>query len=117
MREDPFGGPIIGSSALKPGVRPNVDIPVTASKVWPSTGGMSVAPDRPENLHPLRRPAAYGGSGKDPIWYINVASLGSDLQFRVDSSTHALFGPARAMSIDEYQKALEATKPFWKKLP
>jgi hypothetical protein len=39
------------------------------------------------------------------------------LQFRLDSPTHGLIEPARPMSIDEFQKALEATKPFWKKLP
>jgi hypothetical protein len=78
---------------------------------------MSVAPEHPANLHPLRRPAAYGGSGKDPVWYIAIASLGLDLQFREDSATHGLIEPKRTMSIDDLQKALEATKPYWKKLP
>jgi hypothetical protein len=78
---------------------------------------MSVAPDRPENLHPLRRPHAYGGSSKDPIWYITVAMLGADLQFRQDSVTHGLIEPAQMMRIDALQKALAATKPYWKKLP
>ena len=117
MREDPAGGPMIGPSARTLGVRPNVDIPVSAGLVQPNTGGLSVAPDRPENLHPLRRPPAYGGSGKDPIWYIAVDLLGEDLRFRQDSITHGLIEPARTMSIDEFQKALEATKPDWKKLP
>jgi len=78
---------------------------------------MSVAPDRPENLHPLRRPPAYGGSGKDPVWYIAIGLLGGDLQFHQDSATHGLIEPARAMPIDALQRALEATKPHWKKLP
>ena len=117
MREDPAGGPMVGPTARTLGVRPNVDIPVVAGQVQPNTGGMSVAPDRPENLHPLRRPPAYGGSGKDPMWCIPVAALGGDLRFRQDSSTHGLVEPARPMSISELQKALQATKPSWKKLP
>jgi hypothetical protein len=117
MREDPTGGPIIGPSARTLGVRPNVDILVIAGQVRPKTGGLSVAPDRPENLHPLRRPRALGGSGKDPVWYIAVASLGNDLVFRQDSGTHGLIEPARTMLIDELQKALAATKLNWKKLP
>jgi hypothetical protein len=117
MGEDSGGAPMIGPSARKLGVRPNVDIPVTVGQVQPNTGGMSVAPDRPENLHPLRRPPAYGGTDKDPIWCIDIASLGGDLVFRPDSATHGLIEPARTMSIDEFQTALEATKPYWKKLP
>jgi hypothetical protein len=117
MREDSAGGPMLGPSARTLGVRPNVDILVVAGQVQPNCGGMSVAPDHPGNLHLLRRPLAYGGSGKDPVWYIDVASLGGDLQFRQDSPTHGLIEPARPMLIDELQKALEATEPYWKKLP
>ena len=117
MREDRAGGPTVGPTARTLGVRPNVDIPVIAGQVRPNTGGMSVAPDRPENLHPLRRPRAYGGSGKDPVWYISIDLLGGDLQFREDSARHGLIEPARTMSIDDLQKALAATKPYWKKLP
>jgi len=117
MREDPFGGPVIGPSARTLGVRPHVDIVVVAGQVWPNMGGMSVAPDRPENLHPLRRPPKYGGSGKDPIWCIEATLLGNDLQFRRDSPTHGLIEPARAMLLDEYQQALQATTALWKKMP
>jgi hypothetical protein len=116
MREDSAGCPMVGPGARTLGVRPNVDILVIAGQVCPNTGGMSVAPDRPENLHPLRRPPALGGSGKDPVWYIAITSLGDDLQYRQDSVTHGLIEPARTMLLDELQKALEATKPYWKKL-
>jgi hypothetical protein len=108
---------MVGPTARTLGVRPQVDIPVVAGQVRPNTGGMSVAPDDPVNLHPLRRPPAFGGSGKDPVWYIAVAALGVDLQFRQDSGTHGLIEPARAMSLHDLQKALDATKPYWKKLP
>jgi hypothetical protein len=117
MREDPAGRPLVGPTARTLGVRPTVDVPVVAGKVSPNTGGISVAVDRPENLHPLRRPPAYGGSGKDPVWCIGIDLLGHDLQFRQDSATHGLIEPARTLAIDELRKALEATKPSWKKLP
>ena len=117
MREDRAGGPMVGPSARTLGVRPNVDIQIMAGQVRPNAGGMSVAPDRPENLHPLRRPPAHGGLGKDPVWYIAIDLLGGDLQFHQDSATHGLIEPARDMPIAAFQRALEATKPCWKKLP
>jgi hypothetical protein len=117
MREDLAGGPMIGLSARALGARPYVDIPVVAGQVHPNTGGMSVAPDRPENLHPLRRPPAYGGSGKDPVWCIGIDLLGPDLLFRQDSPTHGLIEPSRPMPFGEYQQRLADTKPFWRRLP
>jgi hypothetical protein len=78
---------------------------------------MSVAPDRPENLHQLRRPPQYGGSGKDPIWALDLGRLGADLQFRQDSPTHGLLEPATTLLLAEYQQRLSDTKPFWIKLP
>jgi hypothetical protein len=78
---------------------------------------MSVAPDHPANLHPLRRPPAYGGAGKDPVWCIALHLLGNDLRFRQDTATHGLIEPARIMALDDLRRALEATKPLWKKLP
>src|SRR6266542_53264 len=85
MREDAAGGPAIGPTARTLGVRPAVDVPVSSGQVRPNTGGMSVAPDRPENLPFLRRPAAYGGAGKDPVWGISLDKLGGALQFRQTS--------------------------------
>jgi hypothetical protein len=117
MREDPAGGPMVGPSARTLGMRPNVDIPVLAGLVQPSTGGMSVALHRPENLHPLRRPPAYGGSGKDPVWHLALGLVGGDLQFRQDSATHGLIEPARTMPLADFQMALEVTRLSWNKLP
>ena len=117
MREDPAGGPVVGPTARTLGVRPHVDIPVVVGQVQPNTGGMSVALGRPENLHPLRRPPRYGCSGKDPVWGLHTDQLGADLQFRQDSATHGLIEPARAMSLDDFQRHLENTKSLWTKLP
>jgi hypothetical protein len=85
--------------------------------IQPGRGGLSVAPDRPANLHPLRRPPGYGGSGKDPLWYIRVDALPEELQFRQDSATHGLIEPATAMTLDDFQDALARTRFAWKKLP
>jgi hypothetical protein len=117
MREDPAGGPSVGPTARTLGVRPSVDIPVVSSQVFPKTGGMSVAPDRPENLHLLRRPLAYGGLGKDPVWWIDIDMLGSDLEFRQDAPTHGLIEPSRVMLLDEFQARLADTQPYWQRLP
>jgi hypothetical protein len=117
MREDSAGSPVVGPTARTLGVRPQVDIAVVAGQVQPNTGGMSVAPDRPENLHPLRRPPNYGGTGKDPVWCLRADQIGADLQFRQDSATHGLIEPARLMSLDEFQRRLEDTKHLWTRLP
>ncbi len=99
VAEDPAGGPLVGPTARTLGVRPNVDIPVLAGWVRPNTGGMSVAPDHTDNLHPLRRPPTHGGSGKDPAWCVTLDLLGSDLGFRQDSTTHELIEPVRPMAL------------------
>src|SRR5262245_2122963 len=112
MRDDPLGGPAIGPSARTLGVRPAAppggDIPVAGGQVHPNTGGMSVAPDDLMNLPPIRRPKSLGGSGKDPVWYIDIDLLGSDLAFVQDKSTHGLIEPGRSMTLDEFLKALAA---------
>jgi hypothetical protein len=45
---------------------------------------MCVAPDSPENLPTPRRPPEHGGTGKDPIWELNVVDLGDELVYRED---------------------------------
>jgi hypothetical protein len=117
MREDHSGAPMIGPTARTLGVRPHVDVLLDAAGlIQPGTGGLSVAPDRPENLHPLRRPPAFGGTGKDPVWYINADLLPGDLQFRQDSLTHGLIEPRMPMSLADFQDALARTRTAWKKL-
>lgn len=117
MREDVDGLPMLGRTARTLGIRLDVDIPVVAGLVQALTGGMSVAPDHPGNLHSLRRPPAYGGRGKDPVWFIVSDDLDADLTFRLDHPTHGVIEPARSMPIGEYELALERTRPVWKKLP
>jgi hypothetical protein len=113
MREDPGGGPLVGPTARTLGVRPGYDIPIVGGLVSPGTGGLSVAPDRPENLPEHRRSPQFGGTGKDPVWEIDVDFLGGDVVFRQDKPAHGLFEPAREMSIDEFQRALADLAPRW----
>src|SRR5690242_21251496 len=90
MREDPAGGPMVGPTARTLGVRPGDDILVVAGQVSPGTGGVSVAPDSPMSLPDHRRPPELGGTGKDPVWGIDIDSLGDRVNFRQDKSNHGL---------------------------
>jgi hypothetical protein len=119
MTPDIDGKPQIGQSARKLGVRaldqaPNndVDAAVAADVVTPGKG-MSVAPNAPANLIPLRRPIVLGGRGKDPAWEIDTDDLGPDLRFTQDSPTHGLIEPAHPMTLAEFEQALAATRAMW----
>jgi hypothetical protein len=68
------------------------------------------------NLPAHRRPPRLGGNGKDPVWRIDIASLGPDVIFRQDKPTHGLFEPAREMSSEEFQTALAGLASKWFKL-
>ena len=54
------------------------------------------------------------GSGRDPVWYIEVDDLGPDLLFRQDNPHHGLIEPSRPMPFLEYQVALARTRSHWK---
>jgi hypothetical protein len=75
---------------------------------------MSVAPADPVSLPKHRRPPSLGGTGLDPVWYIEIDDLGSDLLFRQDSLTHGVIEPARSMTLQQYQEALERSRGRWK---
>lgn len=103
------GAPQVGPSARKLGVRPWIDIPVTAGAVSPGTGGMSVSPRTPLNLPVFRRPASFGGTGKDPVYCIGRDQLGSQLDYRPDPDDperHGFIEPRTPMTLARYQAAL-----------
>jgi hypothetical protein len=85
--DDADGMPKVGLSGRRLGARPGrgfgTDIEIDEKgRVHPATGGISVAPDDPMNLHELRRPRSLpGGHGKDPVWCIQVQNLGEDLVY------------------------------------
>src|SRR5262249_39269482 len=104
MRGAADGSPEIGANARALGIRPGVDVPATLTQetVLPGQGGLSVSPDDPMNLPFFRRPPAFQGTGKDPVWVIDLIQLGSDLSYRPDPvhPEHGFIEPIRAMSLD-----------------
>jgi hypothetical protein len=114
--------PEVGKTGRYLGARPSGkfrDIDVDANEmVHPGTGGLSVSPPPPENLHELVRPPEYGGIGKDPLWELETNELPPELAYRPDPKRlkeHGFIEPARAMSFEEYQGALHATRELWKR--
>ena len=120
MKEDVTGLPMIGQSGRKLGVRlgddPTSDVTAIQDSdlVFPNQGGMSVAPDDPMHLLRHRRPQSLGGTGLDPVWSLETNDLEPNLQFRQDSSTHGVIEPLQAMTLQQYQAALSATRTRWK---
>jgi hypothetical protein len=66
------------------------------------------------NLPRHLRPASLGGTGRDPVWYIETDDLGADLAFRQDSTSHGLIEPEHAQTLQEFQDALAASRRSWK---
>jgi hypothetical protein len=123
MKVSADGLPEVGPTARSLGVRaadqaPHNDVPAAAptDSITPGTGGMSVTPNDPMNLPKQRRPAALGGTGKDPVWEIDDADLGSGLQFRQDKPTHGLIEVKDEMALADYEQALAATRDKWKRV-
>jgi hypothetical protein len=117
------GLPEVAATARTLGVRRGDQVPTNdvnavapGDPVPPGTGGMSVAPDDPANLPKARRPAEYGGLGKDPVWVIDSDDLPPVLEFRQDSPTHGLVEPAAntTLTLAEYEAALESTRGLWR---
>ena len=120
MKESPDGLPSIGPGGrllgVRPGSAPRPDVTAInlSDIVLPGHGGMSVVPNDPMFLSKHRRPFSLGGSGQDPVWYIDEPDLGADLRFRQDMPTHGVVEPSRAMSLQGFQDALAATRARWK---
>ena len=78
-----------------------------------------MSPDSPGSLPAHRRPPAWGGTGKDPVWELSSEELGRDLSYRVDPSDpegHGYVEPEREMGFNEYQGALTATREIWREV-
>jgi hypothetical protein len=120
MTPDRDGSPMIDASARTLGARPSIDVPGDAADyVEPAAGGMSASIGDPEHLPLHRRPAAFGGSGADPVFSIDVSDLGEDLRWRADPDGplgHGLLEPVRRMPFNEYQEALWATRARWRRV-
>ena len=117
MRAASDGYPEPGPSARMLGVRPGIDIPVGDGLAAGGDGGMSVAPDSPGNLPEHRRPSDQGGTGKDPVWVVDVADLGDELVYRDDPlmpGVHGFVEPSAPMLFEQFESALLATRRTWR---
>ncbi len=123
MKAAADGLPLCERSARALGVRlpaegRTADIaPDAAGDVAPLTGGLSVTPDDPMRMNPLRRPRALGGVGRDPLFVIVARALPPELAFRadpVDPEAHGFVEPSRRMPLGAYESALQASRPDWR---
>jgi hypothetical protein len=80
-----------------------------------NTGGMSVSLSI-EALPALRKPAKFGGYGKDPLWQIDDSNITGDLQAVQDSPTHVSISPRVTMSLERYELALANTQDYWERI-
>jgi hypothetical protein len=116
------GLPKIGRSASTLGVRVEgrdrrPDIAPKHGRVKPGCGGMSVTPDDWHGIYFAFLENAIDDGEPDEVWCLQHGSLGVDLMFRADPAkpdTHGFIEPAREMSLEEYESALEATRPHWR---
>lgn len=132
--------PKMGRSARLLGVRPGIDIDVkyiprdcldnqgylkseakystSGDKVAiaiRNTKGMSTALSI-EALPNFRKPASFGGTGRDPLWQIEDAQITGDLEAVQDSSTHVSIMPKASMLLEKYEAALANTQNYWHRL-
>lgn len=137
---DENGKPKIGRSARLLGIRPGIDIDIEEMDIGflddqgyllaelerefrgeivtvavRNTKGMSVSVSI-ESLPAFRRPAKFGGTGKDPIWQIDDKNITGDLQAVQDSPTHVSILPRVTMSLERYETALANTQNDWERV-
>ncbi|MBO1055756.1 MAG: hypothetical protein HEQ27_04140 [Dolichospermum sp. JUN01] len=137
---DENGKPKIGRSARLLGVRLGIDINIKQMPVNSldeqgyllpeserefqgelvdvairNTGGMSVSLSI-EALPAPRKPAKFGGYGKDHLWQIDDSHITGDLQAVQDSPTHVSISPRVTMSLERYELALANTQDDWERI-
>lgn len=79
------------------------------------TKGMSVSLSI-ESLPANRKPAKFGGIGKDPLWQIDDININGDLQAIQDSPTHVSILPRVTMLLEKYELALANTQKYWQRV-
>lgn len=118
MRAADDGKPVLGRSLSTLGVRPDHDLPVDADGcVEPATGGMSVTPDRVEDVPPTLLPRVLGGEGRHPLFVVDVDQLPATLTVRVDKPKHANVEPAARTAFEAYELEVQNTRTFWEIYP
>jgi RHS repeat-associated protein len=134
MRADAGGvGPMTGRENAMLGAVRDVDVKVDIFGVVSPTKtngryqGMSVNPNRPNNIFYKYRPVQLigpipkqpdgPGLGNLPVWKIRPIDLGAFLDYHADppgSLTHGVVHPKFCMKYEDYQRELESTKVWWK---
>jgi hypothetical protein len=134
------GKPKIGRSARLLGVRPGVDVDIERMpRGWlddqgylqldaerkstgklvavavRSTKGMSTSLSV-ESLPAFRKPAAFGGVGRDHVWQIEDDKISGDLEAVQDSATHVSIMPRITMLLDKYETSLANTQNDWERV-
>lgn len=131
------GKPKIGRHARCLGIRPNIDIDVDlvpknsideCGYLQPAsnhdtdlemvevavrnTKGMSVSLSI-DALPDFRKPPAFGGIGRDPLWQIDSDTITGDLEAVRDNATHVSIMPKVTMLLAQYEAALASTSDAW----
>lgn len=134
------GKPKVGRSARLLGIRPGIDVDTAylpqgwldeqgylrpeserdnegepVEVVIKNTKGMSTSRSI-EALPPFRKPAAFGGTGKDPLWQIDECDIGGDLEAVQDNETHVSIRPRTTLLLQRYETALANTQQNWHKV-
>ena len=129
--------PKVGRSARMLGVRAGIDIDaIEVPKIWldeigylrpelergigadltlvalRNTKGMSTSISI-ESLPSHRKPIAFGGISRDPIWQIDSSYIDGDLEAVRDSPTHISIMPRATMLFAKYELALANTQQYW----
>lgn len=137
---DKNGQPMLGRSARSLGIRPGIDIDIVQYPLgWldaqgylrpkenrtnsgievevsvRNAKGLSVSLSI-EGLPSFRKPVAFGGVGKDPLWQIDDIHITGDLEAIQDSATHVSILPSATMLLSRYEAALARTQAYWKRV-
>jgi hypothetical protein len=132
--------PKVGRSARLLGIRPGIDIDtIEVPQIWldelgylrpelergvgtdlavvaiRNTKGMSTSISI-ETLPSHRKPIAFGGTGRDPIWQIDSSYITGDLEAVRDSLTHVSIMPRATMLLAQYELALANTQKYWQRV-
>lgn len=122
MRKDAFDGRPAESSESGSGlgVRVPWDIePDEEGIVHPDGRGMSVR-TAPRYFERHRRPPAFGGTGKHPLWSIESEDLPEYLTYRPDlgdNPRHGVIEPSYSMDLEAFRDALASTRDDWRECP
>src|SRR5438105_5766434 len=121
------GMPKLGATATSLGIRRAKDIApdrkgmVRRPAFQPgAANGLSCAP-LVQLLPRFALPTAWGGvNQRTSVWMIESTRLGVDLVSQEDTvpggRRHISIGPATTMTFEEFVRAIEATRPEWKKV-